>query len=209
MTRCCWPSHFSFLSSEVCNLSIIHLYFPHFSALTAGADRGVSVTSQNLAPLPGTLMTPAKCEPNITAQTGLTASMFCCLGTNNKDLGVGTVPFLIGPQFLKKRKQFFHPITENNFGNFWLSIFCSGLETGNIDETFIESIIMKYASDCSSPQSSVHTQCSTSTLIPNQTNCDSDYSCWCCKPLIGVGCTAITAKLPMPILVASLSFNLI
>ena len=119
---------------------------------TAGADRGVSVSSQNLAPLPGTLMTPAKCEPNITAQTGLTASMFCCLGTNNKDLGVGTVPFLIGPQFLKKRKQFFHPITENNFGNFWLSIFCSGLETGNIDETFIESIIMKYASDCSSPQ---------------------------------------------------------
>ena len=62
--------------------------FPHFSALTAGADRGVSVSSQNLAPLPGTLMTPAKCEPNITAQTGLTASMFCCLGTNNKDLGV-------------------------------------------------------------------------------------------------------------------------
>ena len=48
----------------------------------------MSVSSQNLAPLAGTLMTPAKCEPNITAQTGLTASMFCCLGTNNKDLGV-------------------------------------------------------------------------------------------------------------------------
>ena len=88
---------------------------------TAGADRGVSVSSQNWAPLAGTLMTPAKCEPNITAQTGLTASMFCCLGTNNKDLGVGTVlPFLIGPQFLKKRKQIFHPITKINSENFLL-----------------------------------------------------------------------------------------
>ena len=88
---------------------------------TAGADRGVSVSSQNLAPLAGTLMTPAKCEPNITAQTGLTASMFCCLGTNNKDLGVSTTePFLIGPQFLKKRKQIFHPITKINSENFLL-----------------------------------------------------------------------------------------
>ena len=110
---------------------------------TAGADRGVSVSSQNWAPLAGTLMTPAKCEPNITAQTGLTASMFCCLGTNNKDLGVGTEPFLIGPQFLKKRKQIFHPrkLTQKTFCHFLQS-------TVNVDE----SIIMKYASDCSSPQ---------------------------------------------------------
>ena len=33
-------------------------------------------------------VTTADCEANITAQTGLTASMFCCLGIVNKDLGV-------------------------------------------------------------------------------------------------------------------------
>ena len=33
-------------------------------------------------------VTAADCEANITAQTGLTASMFCCLGIVNKDLGV-------------------------------------------------------------------------------------------------------------------------
>ena len=35
------------------------------------------------------LMDPARCRGNITAQTGLTASLYCCLGTENKDLGVG------------------------------------------------------------------------------------------------------------------------
>ena len=34
------------------------------------------------------LMDPARCRGNITAQTGLTASLYCCLGTFNKDLGV-------------------------------------------------------------------------------------------------------------------------
>ena len=37
----------------------------------------------------GDLMDPARCRGNITAQTGLTASLYCCLGTENKDLGVG------------------------------------------------------------------------------------------------------------------------
>ena len=39
----------------------------------------------------GDLMDPARCRGNITAQTGLTASLYCCLGTENKDLGVGDV----------------------------------------------------------------------------------------------------------------------
>ena len=37
----------------------------------------------------GDLMDPARCRGNITAQTGLTASLYCCLGTENKDLGGG------------------------------------------------------------------------------------------------------------------------
>ena len=36
----------------------------------------------------GDIMDPARCRENITAQTGLTASLYCCLGTSNKDLGV-------------------------------------------------------------------------------------------------------------------------
>ena len=34
------------------------------------------------------LMDANNCQKNVTAQTGLTASLYCCLGTENKDLGV-------------------------------------------------------------------------------------------------------------------------
>ena len=37
-----------------------------------------------------TMMDITNCQTNITAQTGLTASLFCCLGTNNKELGVSS-----------------------------------------------------------------------------------------------------------------------
>ena len=38
-------------------------------------------------------VTVDNCEKNVTAQTGLTASMFCCLGIVNKDLGVRILIF--------------------------------------------------------------------------------------------------------------------
>ena len=34
------------------------------------------------------LVTESECQHNITAQTGLSAKLYCCLGTENKDLGV-------------------------------------------------------------------------------------------------------------------------
>ena len=46
-------------------------------------------TSQMLT-MPMQEVTASNCLSNVTAQTGLTASMFCCLGCVNKDLGVST-----------------------------------------------------------------------------------------------------------------------
>ena len=60
----------------------------------AGDDGGpdVSVTTpvMMLDSQSVTMMDITNCQTNITAQTGLTASLFCCLGTNNKELGVSS-----------------------------------------------------------------------------------------------------------------------
>ena len=54
----------------------------------AGADQVTDLGPGALSLAGGALMDPARCRTNLTAQTGLTASLYCCLGTANKDLGV-------------------------------------------------------------------------------------------------------------------------
>ena len=44
----------------------------------------------------GSLLDSSNCKQNVTAQTGLTASMFCCLASNHPDIGVSYEPFGLG-----------------------------------------------------------------------------------------------------------------